>query len=86
MRLRRIVDWLRSGKPFEATLLILVFDAQVDGEEDTGPAGLLPGLGTMFQPANDWLSDDRRAEYAEWRKRIDKDINSLESRSELTVR
>lgn len=41
------------------------------GEEtDVGAAGLLPGLGTMFQPAVDWLSEQRRAEYAEWKEDI----------------
>ena len=40
-------------------------------EEDTpGAAGLLPGLGTMFQPPIDWLSEERRAEYAVWKKNI----------------
>lgn len=37
-------------------------------DEDLGPAGLLPGLGTMFQPAVDWLSDDRRQDFAVWKK------------------
>ncbi|KAK3715381.1 hypothetical protein LTR37_007109 [Vermiconidia calcicola] len=40
------------------------------GYDELGPAGLLPGLGTMFQPAVDWLSDERRAEYARWKKGI----------------
>ena len=39
-------------------------------DDDMGAAGLLPGLGTMFQPAIDWLSDERRAEYAQWKKQI----------------
>jgi origin recognition complex subunit 6 len=38
------------------------------GEEEQNPAGLLPGLGTMFQPAVDWLSEERRAEFAEWKE------------------
>lgn len=37
-------------------------------KDDLGAAGLLPGLGTMFQPAIDWLSDERRADYAQWKK------------------
>ncbi|KAK5134828.1 hypothetical protein LTR08_006060 [Meristemomyces frigidus] len=41
-----------------------------DGLEDVAAAGLLPGLGTMFQPAIDWLSDERRAEYAMWKEDI----------------
>jgi origin recognition complex subunit 6 len=40
------------------------------GEDDLDAAGILPGLGTMFQPAVDWLSDDRRADYVHWRKAI----------------
>ncbi|TKA47399.1 hypothetical protein B0A55_13045, partial [Friedmanniomyces simplex] len=39
-------------------------------EEAPGAAGLLPGLGTMFQPAVDWLSDERRAEYRVWEKNV----------------
>ncbi|KAF2484669.1 origin recognition complex subunit 6-domain-containing protein [Neohortaea acidophila] len=38
--------------------------------EEVGASGLLPGLGTMFQPALDWLSDDRREEYASWKEGI----------------
>ncbi|OJJ44935.1 hypothetical protein ASPZODRAFT_652966 [Penicilliopsis zonata CBS 506.65] len=29
--------------------------------------GLLPGLGTMMQDRVDWLSDERREDYAEWK-------------------
>ncbi len=47
-------------------------------EEDLGAAGLLPGLGTMFQPAVDWLSDERKAEYARWKKGIMKEIVLIE--------
>ena len=39
-------------------------------EDDLGAAGLLPGLRTMFQPAVDWLSEDKRADYARWKKSI----------------
>jgi len=39
-------------------------------DEDDSAAGLKPGLGTMFQDAVDWLSEDRRAEYAAWEKSI----------------
>ncbi|KAK3109638.1 hypothetical protein LTR53_016892 [Teratosphaeriaceae sp. CCFEE 6253] len=38
----------------------------LDEGEDVGAAGLLPGLGTMFQPAVDWLSDERRADFEVW--------------------
>ena len=41
-----------------------------DGLADLEAAGLLPGLGTMFQPAIDWLSDERRAQYAMWKEDI----------------
>lgn len=41
----------------------------VDGD-DLGPAGLLPGLGTMFQPAVDWLSDERQQDYADWKHKV----------------
>lgn len=37
-------------------------------DEDVGAAGLLPGLGTMFQPAIDWLSEERKADFARWKK------------------
>jgi origin recognition complex subunit 6 len=38
------------------------------GEEEENPAGLLPGLGTMFQPAMDWLSEERRADFDAWKE------------------
>jgi origin recognition complex subunit 6 len=40
------------------------------GEEEQNPAGLLPGLGTMFQPAVDWLSEERRMEFEEWKEEL----------------
>ena len=46
-----------------------------DKVEDLEAAGLLPGLGTMFQPAIDWLGDDRRAQYAIWRDDILREIS-----------
>ncbi|KAK4539795.1 hypothetical protein LTR36_010329 [Oleoguttula mirabilis] len=49
-----------------------------DGWEDLGAAGLLPGLGTMFQPAVDWLSDERRAEYALWENGIMREMAVIE--------
>ncbi|PPJ52969.1 hypothetical protein CBER1_11475 [Cercospora berteroae] len=53
----------------------------VDGfvEDDLGAAGLLPGLGTMFQPAIDWLSDERRADYTKWKKSILKECAVIEA-------
>jgi origin recognition complex subunit 6 len=38
------------------------------GDEEENPAGLLPGLGTMFQPAVDWLSEERRADFDAWKE------------------
>lgn len=43
--------------------------AALDQEEE-GAAGLLPGLGTMFQTSVDWLSDERQAEYGQWKRKI----------------
>lgn len=40
------------------------------GEQEENPAGLLPGLGTMFQPAVDWLSEERRAEFEVWKEDV----------------
>ncbi|KAK3713945.1 hypothetical protein LTR37_008195 [Vermiconidia calcicola] len=51
-----------------------------DGYDSPGPAGLLPGLGTMFQPAVDWLSEERRAEYARWKKGILREAAMVEAR------
>jgi origin recognition complex subunit 6 len=48
-------------------------------EDDPGAAGLLPGLGTMFQPAIDWLSEDRRDEYTRWKRSVLKEIAAIES-------
>ena len=40
------------------------------GDDGVGAAGLLPGLGTMFQPAVDWLSEERREEYVRWKRDV----------------
>ena len=46
-----------------------------DGEDERpGPAGLLPGLGTMFQPSIDWLSEERREDYAVWKREVMREI------------
>ncbi|KAJ5560864.1 Origin recognition complex subunit 6 [Penicillium sp. DV-2018c] len=38
-------------------------------QSDPAPrGGLLPGLGTMMQDRVDWLSDDRREDYAVWKE------------------
>ncbi|KAK5710812.1 hypothetical protein LTR15_012789 [Elasticomyces elasticus] len=46
-------------------------------DEDLGAAGLLPGLGTMFQPALDWLSDERRADYKAWETDIYREMAAI---------
>ena len=46
--------------------------------DEIGAAGLLPGLGTMFQPAVDWLSDERRADYARWKRSILREVAMVE--------
>ena len=49
------------------------------GAEEENPAGLLPGLGTMFQPAVDWLSEERRAEFDAWKEDLLADIALVET-------
>jgi origin recognition complex subunit 6 len=52
------------------------------GDEDVyGPAGLLPGLGTMFQPAVDWLSEDRREDFAAWKQDILSSVEAIEQKA-----
>ncbi|KAL4773126.1 hypothetical protein BDW60DRAFT_185619 [Aspergillus nidulans var. acristatus] len=41
--------------------------------------GLLPGLGTMMQDRVDWLSPERREDYAEWKADILARIEQAES-------
>lgn len=48
---------------------------------DLGGAGLQIGLGTMFQPAIDWLSDERRESYKEWKSDIMMRLEAMESAS-----
>jgi origin recognition complex subunit 6 len=47
---------------------------------DTGfqEHGLLPGLGTMMQDQVDWLSEDRREDFQEWKEDLLKQIRKLE--------
>lgn len=54
-----------------------------DTEDDdyTGAAGLLPGLGTMFQPAFDWLSEERCEEYARWERDIRQQLAAVDSKA-----
>lgn len=46
--------------------------------EVVGAAGLFPGLGTMFQPAIDWLSEENRADYVQWKRWILAEISASE--------
>lgn len=46
------------------------------GEENA--AGLRMGLGTMFQDAVDWLSEERREAYREWREDVLRRIEQME--------
>jgi origin recognition complex subunit 6 len=50
------------------------------GDEQENPAGLLPGLGTMFQPAVDWLSEERRAEFDAWKEDLLSEVAAVEAR------
>lgn len=49
-----------------------------EDDYDAGRAGLLPGLGTMFQAAVDWLSEERLLEHERWRREIEKEIRVVE--------
>lgn len=49
-------------------------------EDDHGPAGLLPGLGTMFQPAVDWLSEERQSEFAMWKQDLLQSVTAIEQK------
>ena len=40
--------------------------------------GLLPGLGTMMQDRVDWLSEDRREDYVEWKAEMMARIEQVE--------
>ncbi|KAL2011023.1 hypothetical protein VTN00DRAFT_3741 [Thermoascus crustaceus] len=48
-------------------------------EDASSHSGLLPGLGTMMQDRVDWLSEDRREDYLEWKEDIMKRIERMES-------
>ena len=55
------------------------------GDEDVhGPAGLLPGLGTMFQPAVDWLSEDRRENFAAWKQDVMSSVETIEQTARVS--
>jgi origin recognition complex subunit 6 len=40
---------------------------------------LLPGLGTMMQESVDWLSEDKEADYLDWRAGIEKRLAQMEN-------
>jgi origin recognition complex subunit 6 len=42
-----------------------------DGERGDPEGTLLPGLGTMMQESVDWLGEDRRADYLQWRAGVE---------------
>lgn len=42
-----------------------------DGEPADPEGTLLPGLGTMMQESVDWLGEDRRADYLQWRAGVE---------------
>jgi len=50
----------------------------INSEEADTRAGLLAGLGTMFQDSLDWLAEDRVVRYIEWEKKIRAQIAEME--------
>ncbi|GAB7350738.1 hypothetical protein MBLNU459_g1289t1 [Dothideomycetes sp. NU459] len=58
--------------------------AELSTEDDVAlGAGLVVGLGTMFQDSIDWLSADRRADYSHWERDIREQISSFEKEDGL---
>lgn len=49
-------------------------------EDDHGPAGLLPGLGTMFQPAIDWLCEERQSDFEMWKQDLLSSVTAIEQK------
>ncbi|KAL4803848.1 origin recognition complex, subunit 6 [Aspergillus unguis] len=54
-------------------------DRGLFGSGDATRRGLLPGLGTMMQDRVDWLSPERREDYAEWKADIMARITQVEA-------
>ncbi|KAL1999046.1 hypothetical protein VTN02DRAFT_5152 [Thermoascus thermophilus] len=52
-------------------------------EDASSHGGLLPGLGTMMQDRVDWLSEDRREDYLEWKDDIMKRVERMEKAGEV---
>lgn len=53
--------------------------ARRSSKDGASRGGLLPGLGTMMQDRVDWLSDERREDYLEWKADIMERIDSMRS-------
>ncbi|KAL4996087.1 origin recognition complex, subunit 6 [Aspergillus recurvatus] len=71
-----------DGHPIEGAnkrLKSLPGDRGLFASEDTSRRGLLPGLGTMMQDRVDWLSPERREDYAEWKADILAQIEQAEA-------
>lgn len=51
---------------------------KLEDDYGLGRAGLLPGLGTMFQPAVDWLSEERMLEFERWKRDVSREVAVLE--------
>lgn len=49
-----------------------------DAEQDA-EGTLLPGLGTMMQESIDWLNEDRRADYLDWRAAIEERLDRMDN-------
>ena len=47
---------------------------------DQGQGGLLPGLGTMMSDRLDWLSEERRFDYARWKNDVMQRVHDIEQR------
>lgn len=47
-------------------------------EDDDKRPGLLPGLGTMMQPAVDYLNEDHRIEFVKWKEEFEKKLAAAE--------
>ncbi|EAW06725.1 uncharacterized protein ACLA_084200 [Aspergillus clavatus NRRL 1] len=52
-------------------------------EDSSKRKGLLPGLGTMMQDRVDWLSEDRREDYVEWKADMMAQIGQMEKAAQL---
>jgi len=54
-------------------------DDPIPDEQAESRAGLLPGLGTMYQDSLDWLSDEHTMRFREWKKVILAQIAEMEA-------